>query len=274
MAQKLRYFVVDAFGSQVFQGNPAGVCPLEAWLPDDLLQAIAAENNLSETAFFVPDGAGYHLRWFTPAQEVPLCGHATLAAGHTILTRLRPELDEVGFQTLSGPLRVRRDGDWFELDLPSYTLVRVDSPPAALAEGLGIEVREVFEVKGKDPNYYVIVDDEATVRGLRPRFDVLATLHPQAVAVSAPGRKADFVSRYFAPGFGIPEDPVTGSTHAALTPYWAECLGRTTLSAAQLSRRGGELRCRVVGDRVRVAGRAAPYLEGTITVQSLEPAGL
>lgn len=263
--ERLPYFVVDAFASEVFRGNPAGVCLLERWPADGLLQAIAAENNLAETAFFVPDGAGYRLRWFTPTQEVPLCGHATLAAACIILTRLRPELEEVRFQTLSGPLAVRRDGEWLELDLPRYTLSRVEQPPAALAAGLGIDTSVVFSVE-ENPDYYVMTADEDTVRGVRPRLDLLAALHPYGVAVSAPGGGTDFVSRYFAPSYGIPEDPVTGSIHAALTPYWSARLGRSTLRAAQLSARGGELRCRLLAERVRVAGRAAAYLEGTISV--------
>jgi PhzF family phenazine biosynthesis protein len=263
--QRLPYFVVDAFASHVFQGNPAGVCPLVRWLPDSLLQAIAAENNLAETAFFVPDGSGFHLRWFTPTQEVPLCGHATLATGFTILTRLRPELKEVRFRTLSGPLTVRRDEEWFELDLPLYAPVRLVQPPSLLEAGLGIKAHEVCRVE-QDPNYYVILADEEAVCGVCPKLDVLARLHPYGVAVSAPGQRADFVSRYFAPSYGIPEDPVTGSIHAALTPYWAARLNRSTLSAAQLSPRGGELRCQLVAERVCVAGRAAAYLEGTITV--------
>lgn len=265
--EQLRYYVVDAFASHVFHGNPAGVCPLERWLPDSLLQAIAAENNLPETAFFVPDGTGYHLRWFTPIQEVPLCGHATLATAFTILTRLRPDLQAVQFQTLSGPLTVQRDAEWFELDLPRYTPVRVEQAPSTLEAGLGIGASDILRVE-QDPNYYVIVADEEIVRGVHPRLDVLAGLHPYGVVVSAPGRTVDFVSRYFAPSYGIPEDPVTGSIHAALTPYWAARLQRSTLRAAQLSRRGGELRCRLVGERVRVAGRATAYLEGTITVPS------
>jgi PhzF family phenazine biosynthesis protein len=263
--ERLPYFVVDAFASHVFQGNPAGVCPLDRWLPDSLLLAIAAENNLSETAFFVPAEDGYHLRWFTPTQEVRLCGHATLATAFTIFTRLQPELREVRFRTLSGPLTVRRDEEWLELDLPRYTPVRLEQLPSALEAGLGIEVGEVFGAT-QDPNYYVIVADEETVRGVRPQLDILASLHPHGVAVSAPGRSADFVSRYFAPSYGIPEDPVTGSIHAALTPYWAARLGRSIMCAAQVSRRGGELRCRLAAERVYVAGRAAAYLEGTITV--------
>ncbi len=262
---RLRYFVVDAFASRVFQGNPAGVCPLERWLPDSLLQAIAAENNLAETAFLVDRGAGYHLRWFSPTHEVPLCGHATLAAAFVVFTFLRPGLDRVSFETLSGGLAVCRRGEWLELDLPLLVPSPVQRPPDALALGLGVEPEAVLQVDA-DPNYYAVVGDEDTVVGVRPRLDLLAGLHPYGVVVTALGGAADFVSRYFAPSYGIPEDPVTGSIHAALTPYWAARLGRTSLRALQLSRRGGELRCRLENGRVLVAGRTALYLEGTIEI--------
>ncbi len=263
--QQIPYFVVDAFASRVFQGNPAGVCPLERWLPDEELQAIAAENNLSETAFFVPQDSGYHLRWFTPRTEVPLCGHATLATAFAIVRHLDPALNEIRFQTLSGILTVRRAGDWYELDLPLYAPQPLQQPPAELEAGLGVEASEILCTE-QDSNYYVVVAGEETVRALQPRFEVLARLHPFGVAVTARGRSTDFVSRYFAPSYGIPEDPVTGSTHAALVPYWAPRLKRTSLTAAQVSARGGELRCRLVNKRVRVAGQATTYLEGTIIV--------
>jgi predicted PhzF superfamily epimerase YddE/YHI9 len=238
---------------------------LERWLPDSLLQAIAAENNLAETAFLVDRGAGYHLRWFSPTHEVPLCGHATLAAAFVVFTFLRPGLDRVSFETLSGGLAVCRRGEWLELDLPLLVPSPVQRPPDALALGLGVEPEAVLQVDA-DPNYYAVVGDEDTVVGVRPRLDLLAGLHPYGVVVTALGGAADFVSRYFAPSYGIPEDPVTGSIHAALTPYWAARLGRTSLRALQLSRRGGELRCRLENGRVLVAGRTALYLEGTIEI--------
>ena len=263
--QQLPYFVVDAFASRLFQGNPAGVCMLHSWLPDKQLQAIAAENNLSETAFFVPHGSAYRLRWFTPTAEVPLCGHATLATAFAIVKHLSPELTEVRFDTRSGILTVRRDGEWYELDLPLYAPQPAGQPPGELEAGLGVEASEILTTE-QDFNYYVVVADEETVGALHPSFETLAGLHPYGVAVTAPGRRTDFVSRYFAPSYGVPEDPVTGSTHAALVPYWADRLQRTSLSAAQLSARGGELRCRVQDDRVRVAGQAVTYLEGTIFV--------
>lgn len=262
---RLPYFVVDAFASDVFHGNPAGVCPLERWLPDTRLQSIASENNLAETAFFVPNDVGYHLRWFTPTQEVPLCGHATLASAHIVFSRLRPELSDVRFETLSGTLSVSRDGEWLVLDLPRYAPVHEEKPPPDLQRGLGVHLIEVFRVDD-DPNYFAVVADEETVRQVQPSLDVLVALHPFGVAVTAPGDSADFVSRYFAPSYGIPEDPVTGSIHAVLTPYWSAQLHRTRMRARQLSRRGGELRCELLDSRVRVAGQAAEYLEGTISV--------
>lgn len=265
--QQLRYFVVDAFASGVFTGNPAGVCLLDRWLPDALLQAIAAENNLAETAFVVADEHKTRLRWFSPLQEVPLCGHATLAAAYVVCTHLRPGLEEITFETPSGALAVSRRAGWFELAMPRFELDPVKEPPAALRDGAGVEAAAVFKLD-VDPNFYLIVDDEKTVHGLRPRLDLLAELHPYGVVVTARGSSADFVSRYFAPGYGIPEDPVTGSIHAALTPYWAEQLGRTSLRALQLSSRGGELHCRLEPDRVCVAGQIAPYLEGRILVPS------
>ncbi|MCI0538923.1 MAG: PhzF family phenazine biosynthesis protein [Verrucomicrobiales bacterium] len=260
--QRLRYFVIDAFATEVFRGNPAGVCPLDAWLPDSLLQAIAAENNLSETAFFVPDETGYRLRWFTPTQEVPLCGHATLAAAFTIFTLIRPDLAEICFQSASGPLFVRHlQWNSLELNFPALAAEPDASPPGELLAGLGVEPRCILR---SDQNYYVIVDSEEIVRAAKPNLQLLSTLHPRGVALSARGEQGDFVSRYFAPSYGIPEDPVTGSIHCALAPYWAKQLGKSTLRAHQASARGGDLLCTVAGDRVRLAGRAMPYLEGTI----------
>ncbi len=238
---------------------------VDQWPRDEVLQLIASENNLSETAFILADAHEYQLRWFTPTQEVPLCGHATLAAGFVIMNNLEQGRAEVHFTSLSGLLTVRKDGHWFELDLPSFDALPKGDVPAALEAGLQFEAGEVFRTEG-DTNYFVIVDDEAIVRNLQPRLEALATLHPYGVAVSAPGREADFVSRYFAPSYGIPEDPVTGSIHAALTPYWARRFGRTMLRAMQLSARGGELRCTLERGRVLVAGQAAQYLDGHIEV--------
>lgn len=262
---RLKYYVIDTFTANRFRGNPAGVCLLDDWLPDGVMRSIAMENNLAETAFFVENDDGYHLRWFTPTQEVPLCGHATLASAFTIFTHLRPEAQEVAFRTLSGRLTVTRDQDWLEIDMPCLRPVPLEGPPPAMSDALDADAMQTLRVDA-DPNYLVILPDEATVRHLRPDLASLARFHPYGVAISAPGEHVDFVSRYFAPSYGIPEDPVTGSTHAALTPYWADRLGHSELRAAQLSPRGGHLRCRLEGDRVYVAGQAVEYLEGTIQV--------
>lgn len=261
----LQLFQVDAFADRLFAGNPAAVVPLTAWLPDTVLQAIAAENNLAETAFFVPEGADYHLRWFTPRFEVPLCGHATLATASVILRRLTPEADTVRFRSLSGPLNVRRNGERFVLDFPALVAAPLPEPPVALLAGLGLPPERVLRVD-EDPNFYAIYGDEATIRELQPDLGLLAALHPYGVVITAPGASSDFVSRYFAPSFGIPEDPVTGSIHCALTPYWAVRLGRTDLTARQASARGGEMACALRGDRVHLTGSAVLYLEGTIHV--------
>ena len=265
---ELPIFQVDAFASGPFTGNPAGVCPLEAWLPDALMQGIALEMNLSETAFFVPrPGGGEHdLRWFTPRTEVALCGHATLAAAHVVLSHLRPELQEVRFHSRSGPLAVRRlaDGmDGLELDFPADPPRRIDPPPA-LARALGRVPREVW--RGKQDFVLALLPHEAAVRGLRPSWPDFDELEVHGVIATAPGSDADFVSRFFAPRYGIPEDPVTGAAHCVLTPYWAQVLERPRLRARQLSERGGELRVEDRGERVGIAGRAVTFLEGRIRV--------
>jgi len=255
-------YQIDAFASRVFAGNPAAVCPLETWLPDATMQAIAAENNLSETAFVVPKGDGYRIRWFTPSIEVDLCGHATLASGFLIMTRLRPGSDKVTFASASGPLHVSREGNLFALDFPALPPERCE-PPAGMAEAIGVAPLEVVTTAGR---YFALLADEAAVRAVTPDMARVTELAPQSLTVTAPGNAHDFVSRMFAPSKGIPEDPVTGATHTSLVPYWAERLGRTDLRAAQLSARGGELQCRLRGDRVEIAGEAVLYMEGRIFV--------
>lgn len=256
---------IDAFASQVFAGNPAAVCPLTAWLPDDRMQAIAAENNLSETAFFVaepPGGAAdYALRWFTPEVEVDLCGHATLASASVVFGDLRPDLTRVRFATKSGVLTVERAGENLALDFPA----RPPEPcarPAGLAAALGVDPAEVLAAR----DYLCVLADEAAVRALKPDMAALARLDKFAVIVTATGREVDFVSRFFAPANGVPEDPVTGSSHCTLIPYWAKRLDKTRLRARQLSRRGGELDCELRGERVRIAGRAVRFMTGTIHI--------
>ena len=257
----LDIFQIDAFADAVFRGNPAAVCPLTEWLPEEVMQAIAAENNLSETAFFVPANDGYDLRWFTPALEVELCGHATLATAYLILTRLTPGDDAVEFETRSGRLTVTRDGDRFFLDFPAYRGEEVACPPY-LSAGLGVVPRAV--VAG--PNYMAVLETEADVAGLRPDMAALEKLHPRGVIVTARGEMCDFVSRYFGPSFGVPEDPVTGSAHCMLIPYWAKRLEKLSLDARQISARGGRLWCEDRGDRAGIGGTAVMYLEGRITV--------
>lgn len=261
---KLPFHWVDAFTDAPFAGNPAGVVPLDAWLDDRLMQAIAAENNLSETAFFVPEGKGYHLRWFTPTVEIDLCGHATLASGHVVMTVLDPGRASVLFDSASGPLGVARDGDWRVLDFPSRPPVPI-AVPAWLPAALGTAVRELHEAPGD--NLLAVVDDADAVHALAIDMAALGRgLGGKGIIVTAPGEDVDFVSRYFAPCHGIPEDPVTGSAHCTLTPYWAVRLGKSTLEARQVSRRGGRLRCTAMGARVAIAGRCATYLSGTIEV--------
>lgn len=250
---------VDAFTEHPFEGNPAAVCPLEMWPPDALLQKIARENNLSETAFFVPAGDGFELRWFTPKVEVELCGHATLATAHLLLHRLEPGRDRVAFSTRSGRLEVARDGDLLAMDFPAYPPEPVDAP-AGLFDALGHDAEAVLR-----GNYLmVVVRSEWAVRALEPDFAAMDRASINEAIVTARGSDCDFVSRFFAPGFGVPEDPVTGSAHCSLVPYWAHRLGRTRLQARQVSQRGGELACELRGNRVSIAGRAVMYLEGEI----------
>ena len=252
-------YQIDAFTSALFGGNPAAICPLEAWLEDGQMQSIAAENNLPETAFFVADGDGFGLRWFTPTVEVDLCGHATLAAGWLVLDRLVPDREKVRFATRSGDLYARRDEDLMVLDFPAAPGEKC-AAPAALVQGLRAEPIETYSAS----YHLAIFDDEETIASLDPDMETLAALYPSAVIASAPGDEVDFVSRFFAPGHGIPEDPVTGSAHCTLTPYWSERLGRKSLRARQLSARGGELYCEDLGARVTMGGRAVLYLEGRL----------
>ena len=256
-------YQVDAFTSRPFAGNPAAVCPLDAWLPDEVLLAIAAENNLSETAFFVRREERVDLRWFTPAVEVDLCGHATLAAGFVMLTKLAPDQREVAFQTRSGQLVVQRDGDSLRLDLPAWPPVAAEVSDA-LAEALG--ARPSAAVRARD--LIAVFESAEEVRALRPDMARIAALDTFAVGVTAPGTgddaDVDFVSRFFAPAKGVSEDPVTGSLHCSLSPYWTERLGRSRLAARQVSRRGGELRCALEGGRVELGGQAVLVLEGTL----------
>jgi predicted PhzF superfamily epimerase YddE/YHI9 len=260
---RLPIYQVDAFTDSLFGGNPAAVCPLEAWLPEKTMQAIAAENNLAETAFFVREGRDYALRWFTPTVEVDLCGHATLAAGYIVFRFIEPERDSVSFRTMNaGALVVSRRGDMLALDFPARPAVPVEPPPG-LVVALGGVPREVLRAR----DHLVVYGSAAEVAALDPDLAALAKVDCWAAIVTAPGESGiDFVSRFFAPAQGVPEDPVTGSSHCTLVPYWARRLGKTKLEARQLSRRGGALSCALDGDRVSIAGRAVLYLEGQIEV--------
>lgn len=261
---RIAIYWVDAFADEVGHGNPAAVCTLPEWLPDEVLQGVADENGLSETAYLVPDRDPMPLRWFTPTEEVGLCGHATLAAGFVVLDMLAPDRQEVRFSTRRGDLLVSRTrGGQLTVDLPVIGMASVDDPPASLVEGLGVEPVEVW-VTEEDPNYVAILDSEAAVAAVRPDLSRLKELHPRGVAVSARGDETDFVSRYFAPGYGIPEDPVTGSTHCALGPYWSHRLDRAELDAVQLSARGGRIGVGCEDNRVRLTGSVACYLTGAI----------
>ena len=260
-------YQVDAFASHVFAGNPAAVCPLDAWLPDTVMQAIALENNLSETAFLVKRGAGavYDLRWFSPAREADLCGHATLGSAYVVANHLYGGATEVRFHTRSGLLTVTREGELYTLDFPVLAPTRIDHDPAvteAVGGALGAEPAELWE----QMDLMAVFGSEAEVAALAPDVAKVAALETRGVIATAPGDDCDFVSRFFVPRAGIPEDPVTGSAHCITTPYWAERLGKNALSARQISARGGAIEVALSGERVLISGRVAPYMEGRIRV--------
>jgi len=258
---KIPIYQVDAFSNKVFGGNPAAVCPLNYWLEDDLLQRIAEENNLSETAFFVKNDDSYHLRWFTPQIEIDLCGHATLASAYIIMKIIDPSVSKVIFGTQSGELKVEKSGDLFSMDFPKYIPKECDAPQD-LIDAFNIAPQRVYTA-----NYYLLeYRDQDEIIALKPYMKLIKELDRIGVIVTARGRKVDFVSRFFAPAVGIPEDPVTGSAHCALIPFWAEKLKKNELHALQLSRRGGELFLENKENRVAIAGRVAKFLEGTIEI--------
>jgi PhzF family phenazine biosynthesis protein len=260
-SMKLPIYQIDAFADAPFKGNPAAVCPLKKWLPDNILQSIAEENNLAETAFYVKKGSHYHLRWFTPTTEVDLCGHATVAAAFVLFEFENFKGKEITFDSRSGELRVAREKNLITLDFPKQTITPCKIPNQ-LTEALGVKPRELY--RGMD--YMAVFNHEDDVIAIKPNFNLFKGLDLRGVIVTAPGEKVDFVSRFFAPNFGINEDPVTGSAHCALAPYWSEKLKKNPLTARQLSKRGGSLRCEVKGDRVFISGKAVPYLEGFIHV--------
>ncbi len=259
-------YQVDAFAAQVFEGNPAAVCVLEQWLEAGLMQQIAAENNLSETAFFVPQGEGFHLRWFTPTTEVALCGHATLAAAHVIFEHLAYPKTEIQFYTKSGLLSVKKEAEKLWLNFPESTLQK-DFPTFQLIDAIGTEPLEVYR-GGED--LLLVFESEKIVRDLKPNFAKMMQLPVRGLIATALGEEYDFVSRFFGPAVGVNEDPVTGSAHTSLIPYWAGCLGKKALQAKQISTRGGLLYCEQLAEkRVAIGGRAITYLIGQLFLPNL-----
>ncbi|MEP6946676.1 MAG: PhzF family phenazine biosynthesis protein [Acidobacteriota bacterium] len=258
---KLDIFQVDAFTNEPFGGNPAAVVPLADWLPAETMQQIAMENNLSETAFFIQKGDVYDLRWFTPTFEIDLCGHATLASSYVIFELLGTTENTLRFQTKSGELTVDRTGERLVLDFPSRPAEPCDAPPGLL-DAIGRQPKEIL----KSRDYMLVYESEAEIRAIEPNFAEILKIPTHAVIVTAPGEDSDFVSRFFAPEVGVFEDPVTGSAHCTLVPFWAERLGKNELFARQVSARGGELFCELKGNRVKIGGSAALYMKGEIYI--------
>ena len=250
----MRQFIVDAFTEKIFGGNPAAVCVVDNFPPETLMQNIARENNLSETAFVVRDGEIFRLRWFTPAAEVDFCGHATLATAFVLMTQVDPNLTAVEFDTLSGRFFVERKGDLFEMDFPAYSPTKIPVT-AEMSAAVNAPVREAYLAR----DLLMVLDDAATVENLSPDLNALTKLDGLTQAVTAGGDDFDCVSRVFAPKISVPEDPVTGSTHCLIVPYWANKLGKTKIFARQASARGGILRCEIVGERVKISGNAALF---------------
>lgn len=256
----LPLFQADAFASTLFKGNPAAVVPLKEWLADQQMQQIAAENNLSETAFFIPEGGGFHIRWYTPKAEVSLCGHATLATAHVLFNELHYEGELISFSSKSGILNVKKDNDKLQLDFPADSIQETSADPLFTA-ALGYQAKAVY--KGRT-DYLLLFDSEEIIRAIKPDFKLLGESNARGVIATAQGNSVDFVSRFFAPNVGVNEDPVTGSAHTSLIPFWAERLHKKQMKALQLSERGGELWCTLSGNRVFIAGKAVTYLRGQI----------
>jgi len=254
-------YQIDTFTQEVFGGNPAAVVPLDSWIPDDFLQKIAQENNLSETAFFVKEDEGYRLRWFTPTTEVDLCGHATLASAYVLFFILDYAEDVLTFHTRSGPLTVKKQGTLLEMDFPALSTTSTFEHIKLVEEGLGIKI---VDLRKAGWDLLALVDTEEEVRRIRPAFDIIAKLPARGLVCSAPGKQVDFVSRFFGPQVGVPEDPVTGSAHTYLAPYWANILGKNELIAHQVSHRPGEVLLHVVSDRVLIRGNCKIFMEGKI----------
>jgi PhzF family phenazine biosynthesis protein len=260
---EIALYQIDAFASELFAGNPAAVCPLDVWLSDALMQSIAEENNLSETAFFVPEGEGFHIRWFTPKKEVDLCGHATLASAYVIFRIMGYSGENIAFQSRSGVLNVTQAGEWLNLDFPVQPPAACETPPEIIA---AFHVEPVECLRSED--LIVVFEHEADVEAAAPDCSQLMQLDLRGVAITARSRQYDFVARFFAPKYGIPEDPVTGSAYTQLAPYWVSKMGPRRFRVKQVSPRGGELTCEVVGDRVFISGKAVKYLEGKILLET------
>lgn len=263
---RIPLFHVNAFAQGPYSGNPAAICLLDSWLDDAWLRKVAAENNLSATAFLVPETDRYELRWFTTRCEIRLCGHATLAAGLVVLDLLQTRGDKAQFETRhTGLLTVGRAGNFFVMDCPARIPQPCANQPPGLRDALGLETdpTTLLEV---NQTYIVVLENQRMVAAAIPDFSRIEKFHPHVVALTGPGEQEDFVSRYFAPSYGVPEDPVTGSVHCALTPYWSKRLGKTQLNARQLSDRGGHLQCELVDQRVFLKGRAILTMQGTLTI--------
>ena len=259
---KFQIFQTDAFASSLFKGNPAAVVPLIEWLSDETMQQIAMENNLSETAFFIPEGDHFHIRWFTPKTEVNLCGHATLATAHVLFNELAFKGEQIKLESKSGLLKVTKSGDKLQLDFPADPVSLEDTnPEIETALGAG----PIATYKGKT-KHLLVFDNEETIRNMKPNFHLLKQTEARGIIVTAKGTTDDFVSRFFAPKVGIDEDPVTGSAHTLLVPFWANRLNKTEMTSLQLSARGGQLWCTLSGDRVLIAGKAVTYLKGEIEI--------
>lgn len=260
---ELTLYQIDAFANRVFEGNPAAICPLDDWLPDELMQSIAAENNLSETAYFIKTSNGYHIRWFTPTHEVDLCGHATLASAYVIFNILGYEKNEIIFESKSGLLKVTQNNDWLEMDFPSQAPVQCPIPEQILS---AFNDKPIACLKSED--YIVVFENEESILNASPDLVILSELDLRGIAITARSKEYDFVSRFFAPNYGINEDPVTGSAFTQLIPYWSRKLNEKSLSAKQVSKRGGEVKCVDSGDRVKISGKAAKYMTATIEVET------
>jgi len=260
---EIKIYQVDAFAERTFEGNPAAVCPLKEWISDDILQKIAEENNLSETAFFVTKEKGFSLRWFTPEAEVDLCGHATLAAAHVLFRHIGYSEDTIEFYTKSGVLEVAKSGYGYSMSFPS-SIIEPFKAPSDLVEGLGIAPTETYSAF----DYIVVLDSEAEVMSLTPDFSRLKNLDLRGVVVTAPGDNVDFVSRCFFPKLRVDEDPVTGSAHCEIAPYWAKTLNKNKLIGKQMSKRTGVVQCEVIGDRVILIGKAMDYMSGLLTIKT------